>query len=140
MREEIADPQARLSPLFELPKVLQPLAIGRQRLRTFIGPPLGLFAVALREFGFRIERVHVRHAAVHEQEDHMFRARHQMGQRSAGFRARPLVRKPGEGKHAKAHAGAFEKAAPRQRRSLKAGTTQGMMASGRQGSFHGRTN
>lgn len=65
-REQFADRQARLSVPAELPGRFEPLpAALRRRIVDFANR----LAVEFLQFRFRIERVDVRHTAVHEQED-----------------------------------------------------------------------
>ena len=74
MWEEIADQHPALSTGLELPARLEQgdLLVAQPATHA------GLFAVGLKQLGFEIERVHVRHAAIREDEDDPLRLRRKM--------------------------------------------------------------
>ena len=72
-REEFAHPQAALAMLPELPRRPHQLGLARGRRIEVLGrSEWQTFSAAFLQFGTVIERIDVRRAAVHEQEDHAF--------------------------------------------------------------------
>src|SRR5205807_1893192 len=73
------------------------------------------------KFGLRVEGIDVRHAAVHEQKDHMFGARREVGLLDSRLGPCPLVRQTGKGQPAEAHVGAAQEVAAGEGGPLAAG-------------------
>ena len=74
MRKQVAHHRAAFATGLELPAGLEQhaLLIGKSAAGA------GLFAIGLKQLGFRIEGVHVRHAAIREDEDDALRLRRKM--------------------------------------------------------------
>ncbi len=114
VREQLAD----LQPALSVPGKLERRGKGGAGLAFGLEFQRELFAVPLRQCGFRVEGVHVRGAAVGEDVNHPFgptrevrRAGRQGGGHRGGLRAGRLPQERGQSQRAEAEAAAIQKLA-----------------------------
>src|SRR5206468_5797155 len=92
IRQQTAYPATTLAMLLELEGRLEDLTrFAGGRLDPFAGPWVELLSVALQQFGFVIEQIHLARAAVHEELNHALCSRRMMrpvAQHSCQFRIR----------------------------------------------------